>query len=126
MQPDEIHKTVFGQWDVVALEGFRTGEDYVTISTSIEYYCYRIKGDFSSVYPTATLRVPKGTKAQYEATPEWNRFAHIVEMDDTGIGSPSMVNGQCSMFHDLQGRRLTQEPQQGVFIRNGRKVVKGN
>ncbi len=28
------------------------------------------------------------------------------------------------MLHDLQGRRLTAEPQHGVFIKGGKKVMK--
>ena len=41
-----------------------------------------------------------------------------------GISSPSMVNGECSTLHDLQGRRLTTEPQKGVFIRDRKKEMK--
>ncbi|MBR1593916.1 MAG: hypothetical protein IJ659_04000, partial [Alloprevotella sp.] len=41
-----------------------------------------------------------------------------------GINS-SLVTRHSSTAYDLQGRRLTHEPQQGVFIRDGRKVVKG-
>lgn len=41
-----------------------------------------------------------------------------------GISSPSMVNGPCSMLRDLQGRRLKAEPQHGVFIKDGRKVMR--
>ncbi|MBR1593234.1 MAG: leucine-rich repeat domain-containing protein [Alloprevotella sp.] len=158
MVPPRIHKSVFGKWRLeVPMDTRKAGwaddgstmpieddgitdievenwtsydDDYdVLVQMNIGNMMVDILGSFKYVYPSATLRVPKGTKAQYEATPEWSRFAHIVEMDDTGIGSPSMVNGQCSMFNgifDLQGRRLTQEPQQGVFIRDGRKVVKGN
>ena len=57
-----------------------------------------------------------------------NIKGYIKDIYDIYLGistAHSKSNGNCSMFHDLQGRRLTQEPQQGVFIRNGRKVVKG-
>ena len=43
----------------------------------------------------------------------------------TGISSP-LVTRHSQATYDLQGRRLTQEPQQGVFIRDRKKVVKGN
>ncbi len=34
---------------------------------------------------TATLYVPVGTKEKYEATPAWNQFANIVEMESEGL-----------------------------------------
>ena len=37
----------------------------------------------SSVYTSATLFVPKGTKAKYESTSAWNMFQKIEEMEDT-------------------------------------------
>lgn len=55
-----------------------------------EYYDYDNNNyDFTS----ATLYVPKGTKAKYEATDGWNNFSTIFEL---GSGTPSTagdVNG---------------------------------
>ena len=34
------------------------------------------------IYATATLIVPKGTKAAYQATEGWNKFANIFEVGD--------------------------------------------
>ena len=36
---------------------------------------------YQDEFTTATLYVPAGTKAKYEATPAWNLFENIVEMD---------------------------------------------
>ena len=40
-----------------------------------------IDNTFSDVYNSATLYVPCGTKAKYEATRGWNQFTKIVEME---------------------------------------------
>ena len=42
-----------------------------------QYYDKGIK------FTSATLYVPKGTKAKYEATPAWNKFQKIVEIGGT-------------------------------------------
>ena len=44
-------------------------------------------------------------------------------MLNVGISSPSTDNGQWSMVFDLQGRRV-QKTTKGVYIENGRKVLK--
>ena len=43
---------------------------------------------FDGIYTTATLYVPAGTKAKYEATEGWNKFQNIVEM---GGETPSVT-----------------------------------
>ena len=45
-------------------------------------------GDFT----TATLYVPAGTKDKYEATPAWNLFQNIVEMDLAPVDSGETVD----------------------------------
>ena len=51
--------------------------------------------------------------------------------DATGIGDAPRLNDKGQMtndkrggLYDLQGRRLTQKPEKGVYIENGRKRVK--
>ena len=46
-------------------------------------------------------------------------------LEAVSIVSPATSENAPIESFDLQGRRLTQEPQRGVFIRDGRKVVKG-
>ena len=36
---------------------------------------------------------------------------------------PSSMTADSSMFYDLQGRRIDGQPRQGIYIRDGRKVV---
>lgn len=49
-------------------------------------------------------------------------YPYVYPLSDSTY--PSMINGLCLMLHDLQGRRLKSEPQQGVFIKDGKKVMK--
>ena len=69
-----------------------------------------------------TLLVPPGTKAKYEATPDWNQFGTIKEFLPTAITSPAM-HREASTY-DLQGRPQPQLQVKGVYIRQGRMVVK--
>ena len=48
------------------------------------------------------------------------KFTEIV----TGVATIGIHRNTLSILYDLQGRRLDCEPQHGVFIRDGRKVVK--
>ena len=48
--------------------------------------------------------------------------AHVKNV--VGISAPSAVNAQPTMLFDLQGRRLNVVPQYGVYIKDGRKVMK--
>ena len=73
---------------------------------------------------TATLYVPIGTKAQYEAQSGWTWFANIVESEQAGTGIATMEHRAATdgRWYNLQGQPID-KPQKGVFIRNGRKVV---
>ena len=62
----------------------------------------------------------KDSKGIYDA----NYLKYLKPENNNFISFP--LDKYNKFLFDLQGRRLTQEPQQGVFIRNGRKVVKGN
>lgn len=59
------------------------------------------------------------------ATPADRIAIKIVGSDTTAIKeTPSMDDRQPQPIYDLQGRRLAQEPQHGVYIKNGKKYVK--
>jgi len=81
-------------------------------------------GSFSQeTFNNATLYVPKGTKDIYEATGGWKDFANIVEGTPTGITSvTSEKETPNAPIYDLNGRRLT-EPQKGINIIGGKKVL---
>ena len=49
-------------------------------------------------------------------------YPYVYPLSD--FASTSTANGLWSIIFDLQGRRLTAEPQHGVFIKDGRKVMK--
>ncbi|MBQ4484318.1 MAG: leucine-rich repeat domain-containing protein [Prevotella sp.] len=49
------------------------------------------KSDYNS-FETATLYVPYGTKAKYEATRYWNKFVNIVEMDLVPVDEDNNVD----------------------------------
>ena len=87
----------------------------------------------------ATLYVPIGTKAKYEALSGWTWFADIVESEEASTGIKSIDNGQLTIdngaVYDLQGRKmknpLLTSPsggtgnglKPGLYIVNGKKVV---
>jgi hypothetical protein len=56
-EPFEISESVFSNWDYSSIE------------------------NLSLKFTSATLYVPAGTKAKYEATDGWKEFANIVEME---------------------------------------------
>ena len=86
--------------------------------------------DYLGLYDRATLYVPKGCKEKYEATDGWKQFKKIEEMETMGIcdaprlnDKGKMINDKRGGVYDLQGRRLTLKPENGVYIENGRKRV---
>jgi len=83
---------------------------------------------FEREFTSATLYVPKGCKARYEATAGWKNFTDIREMDgtDTGIGDVQIRNTDSTssiVIYNLQGRRLNATPQKGIYIQNGKKKL---
>ena len=75
----------------------------------------------SDAYNNACLHVPEGRKFAYEETAPWNKF-YIVEMDFTGIDKVKAENGKVKTVYDLQGRKV-ENPTNGVYIINGKKVI---
>lgn len=75
-------------------------------------------------FTTATLYVPVGTKAKYEATPAWNLFQNIVEKDLTSIKETvqQTLDTAVPVIYNLSGQKLT-TPKKGLNIINGKKVV---
>ena len=77
---------------------------------------------FYSMCPEAVLHVSTGCKSAYEAAEGWNRFYTIVEdAETTGIRTVGSDEEKGTMF-DLNGRRV-ENTVNGVYIRNGRKVI---
>jgi hypothetical protein len=52
-------------------------------------------------------------------------YVHVKGEETVSIQSQPLVKPKnISPYFDLQGRRLNKEPMHGVYIRNGKKVVR--
>ena len=85
---------------------------------------------FSNYYNNVTLYVPEGTKEAYLSCEGWKEFATIKEGDirtglesNFGHGLTSKAAISVPTIYDLQGRRLTESPAKGIYIKNGKKVI---
>jgi len=79
-------------------------------------------------YDNTVLVVPDGTEEKYRST-TWGLFKNIVEEREiTGINEINAENIPTSVttderIYDLQGRRLDVKPENGVYIRGGKKII---
>ena len=99
----------------------------------LDVYCYAEKvpstesDAFNGYYlQNATLHVPAASVDSYRATAPWSSFGKIVALteDETGIDELKGENGKVkTALYDLSGRRV-QKGQKGIFIRDGKVVVK--
>jgi hypothetical protein len=72
----------------------------------------------------ATLYVPVGSKAKYETAAGWSRFKTIVEGSPTAIYIPSATQQNMKgSIYDLYGRKISGQPQKGLYIQDGKKRV---
>ena len=104
------------------------GVDLTTVVSLIENP-FVIVGKSSSsrafsenTFDNATLYVPVGTIDNYKATDGWKDFAYIVEGTPTGIKVIENTQNKNATVYDLNGVRQS-EPQKGINILNGKKVV---
>ena len=79
------------------------------------------------VFSNATLHVPAVSLEAYKMTEPWCNFKNIVAITDDDITSVKTINGEEQssdrpIFYDLSGRRV-QQPSNGLFIKNGKKVM---
>ncbi|MDE7378039.1 MAG: leucine-rich repeat domain-containing protein [Paraprevotella sp.] len=72
----------------------------------------------------ATLYVPVGSKTTYKAASVWGDFANIEETDTYNGITNVKANTSKTACYDLQGRKFMNEPNKGIYIKNGKKVVK--
>jgi len=83
----------------------------------------------SVCYDNTVVVVPDGTKEIYESAEVWKLFKNIVEESKvTGINEINADNTPASAttddrIYDLQGRRLDITPENGVYIRGGKKYL---
>ena len=108
-------------------------EAFANCSELLDVYCYAEKAPstesdaFNGSYiEYATLHVPDASIISYRKTEPWSRFRKIVALTDeeTGIDELKGENGNVKTeIYDLSGRRV-QKAQKGIFIRDGKVVVK--
>ena len=91
----------------------------------ISWCVFANKGDV-----TRTLHLYPGSKAKYEAHPytqNWIKyFDNVVEdLEPTGIHSVTLdkETGNKAIY-DLNGRRITEAMKKGVYIKNGKKILR--
>ncbi len=91
----------------------------------ISWCVFANKGDV-----TRTLHLYPGSKAKYEAhqyTKNWIKyFDKVVEdLEPTGIHSVTLdkETGNAAIY-DLNGRRITEAMKKGVYIKNGKKILR--
>ena len=99
----------------------------------LDVYCYAKdvpsteSNAFNGSYPeNAILHVPAASIDSYKASAPWNSFSKIVALteDETGIDELKGENGKVKTeIFDLSGRRV-QKGQKGIFIQNGKVMVK--
>ena len=108
-------------------------EAFANCSELLDVYCYAEDvpstqiDAFDGSYPeNATLHVPDASIDSYKASTPWNGFGKIVALtpEETGIDELKGENGKVKTeIFDLSGRRV-QKAQKGIFIRNGKVMVK--
>lgn len=91
----------------------------------INWCVFADKGDI-----TRTLHLYSGSKAKYEAhsnTQDWIvYFDNVVEdLEPTGIHSVTLDKkpGNAAIY-DLNGRRIQNVPSRGIYIQNGKKMIR--
>ena len=99
----------------------------------LDVYCYAKdvpsteSSAFNGSYPeNATLHVPAASIDSYKARAPWSKFGKIVALtpEETGIDELKGENGKVkTALYDLSGRRV-QKGQKGVFIQNGKVMVR--
>lgn len=78
-----------------------------------------------SIYRSATLYVPNGTKAKYQETSGWKNFANVQELSDNH--NPTAIKAVESLkddipIYNLSGMKVNR-PASGVCILRGKKVI---
>ena len=99
----------------------------------LDVYCYaeKVPSTKSDAFDGsdigyANLHVPAASVDSYNAKTPWSGFGKIVALteEETGIGEVKGENGKVkTAVYDLSGRRV-QKGQKGIFIQNGKVIVK--
>ena len=145
LQPGEtlIGNTVVERIDTIDVKGeryrrftFKNGSPTLCWVEGIGHSMFGMVSGINTIISTdgpilemKTLSVYDGDRCIFNAddfTAEAERSSVIVDFtpdDPNGIACLSTDNTSTTSVYDLQGRRLSQKPEKGVYIENGRKVV---
>ena len=107
---EEVTITPLGRW----IEG--VGSEFDFLSTNYQLYypsciCYKITVECSVNGEVIYSNVPK------EIASEWEKVSVALVWNNA-------TQDTSNNLFDLQGRKLTTEPQHGVFIKGGKKVLR--
>ena len=101
------------------------------LSNLMDVYCHAeaVPGTTNNTFgdvdlSKATLHVPAASIEVYRKAAPWNGFKNIVAIEETTGINPSTAETTASQISDLQGRRVQGEPKHGVYVQNGKKVMK--
>ena len=115
---------------IVSIEGgaFRQCYNLVSVYSEITNPFAINETVFDGISSEATLYVPVGTKAKYEATEGWKEFKTIIEGEPSAIQSPTVITS--SDIYSITGRKVRSNATsldglpKGIYIVNGKKVIK--
>ena len=121
----EIQSSAFGRCESLT-DVYTFSTTPQTIDQDTFVMDYEPDENWMNWYPvcTATLHVPAGCKASYEAAEGWNIFKEIVEdTQTTGISTtPATTSHEDSPYFDLMGCKAKPKAP-GIYVKNGKKIV---
>ena len=78
-----------------------------------------------SSYQQATLHVPSASVNLYKKTEPWNGFKSIVPIEEeTDAIMVQKSEPDTHLLFDLQGRPVKDAPKHGIYVKDGRKVIR--
>ena len=108
-----------------ALDGCESLDSIIILSTTPPDVATDMELLPEERYTTTILAVPKNSKIVYQSHKVWGKFKNIIENDHTTMVYPLTANSNnVNKYFDLSGRRLAAPPAKGMYIENGRKIMK--
>lgn len=82
-------------------------------------------GVFKNISPNATLHVPNDALQAYKNANKWAEFKHIVSIEEeTDAIMVQKLEPHTQQLFDLQGRPVKDAPKHGIYVKDGRKVIR--
>jgi hypothetical protein len=80
---------------------------------------------FRYISPEATLHVPNEALQAYKEAVRWAEFKYIVPIEeDTDAIMVQKSEPDTHLLFDLQGRPVKDTPTHGIYVKDGRKVIR--